>query len=237
MASFKILETKSEFNKEIVKVFLTDKSTNRKTGDMPQVNYLPNDKPTDSIKNNNDSTVCGTCIRRPSVAKQNNVEPCYVNKGFAPNAIYKSEQNGTIKDISKAKKIRAGSVRLGAWGDSASVSEEIYFKIRQQVKEKYKVNDRDILDYTHNWKTSEHLKPYAMASVEGIEEARQAWNNGWKTYRVIDNLNEVTEKEILCPNITKKLQCNECKLCNGSQLKGKSICITDTKKNIGNKIF
>ena len=237
MSSFKILETKSEFNKETVKVFLTDKSTNRKTGDIPQINYLPNDKPTDSIKNNNDSTVCGTCIRRPSVAKENGVSPCYVNKGFAQNAIYKSEQKGKMKDISKAKSMKAWSVRLGAWGDSASVSEEIYFKIRQQVKEKYRVNDRDILDYTHNWQTSEHLKPFAMASVEGIEEARQAWNSGWKTYRVIDNLSDVSEREILCPNITKRIQCRECKLCNGSQLQGKSICITNTKKYIGKKIF
>ena len=239
MSSFKILETVSEFTREKVKVFVTDKSTNRKTGDIPQINYLPNDKPTDAVKNDNDSTVCGTCIRRPSVAKKNGVDPCYVKKFFAPNSIYRAEQNGTIQDISKAKKMRAGSVRLGAWGDSASVSKWAYFQIRQQVKEKYKVNDRDILDYTHNWqaKTSEHLKPYAMASVEGIEEAQQAWDNGWKTYRVIDNLNEVSEREILCPNITKKLQCKECKLCNGSQLKGKSICITDTKKNIGKKIF
>ena len=237
MASFKILETVSEFTSEKVKVFLTDKSMNRKTGDMPQVNYLPDDKPTDSIKNNNDSTVCGTCIRRPSVAKENGVSPCYVKKFFAPNAIYRAEQNGTIPDISKAKRMKAGSVRLGAWGDSASVSEEIYFKIRQEVKAKYRVNDRDILDYTHNWQTSEHLKPYAMASVEGIEEARQAWNSGWKTYRVIDNLSEVSEREILCPNITKRIQCRECKLCNGSQLQGKSICITNTKKYIGKKIF
>lgn len=237
MPSFKILETTSTFNNETVKVFLTDKSTNRKTGDIPQVNYLPDDKPTNSIKNNNDVTVCGTCIRRPNVAKQNNVSPCYVNKGYAPNAIYKSEQKGNVKDISRAKRMRSGSVRLGAWGDSASVSKEIYFKIRQQVKDKYKLNDRDILDYTHNWKTSEHLKPYAMASVEGLNEAKQAWNMGWKTYRVIDNISEVTEKEILCPNITKKLQCKDCKLCNGSQLKGKSICISNTKKHIGKNIF
>ena len=237
MPSFKILETTSIFNSEKVKVFLTDKSENKKTGDMPQVNYLPNDKPTDSIKNNNDSTVCGTCIRRPSVAKHNNVSPCYVNKGHAPNAIYQSEQRGNVKDISKAKRMRAGSVRLGAWGDSASVSKEIYFKIRQQVKDKYRVNDRDILDYTHNWKVSEHLKPYAMASVEGVEEAKQAWKTGWKTYRVIDNVSEVTAQEILCPNITNKLQCKDCKLCNGSQSKGKSICITDTKKYLGKKFL
>ena len=237
MSSFKILETVSEFTREKVKVFVTDKSTNRKTGDIPQINYLPDDKPTDAVKNDNDSTVCGTCIRRPSVAKENGVSPCYVNKGFAQNAIYNSEQKGKIKDISKAKRMKAGSVRLGSWGDSASVSKEIYFKIRQQVKEKYRVNDRDILDYTHNWQTSEHLKPFAMASVEGIEEARQAWNSGWKTYRVIDNLSDVSEREILCPNITKRIQCRECKLCNGSQLQGKSICITNTKKYIGKKIF
>ena len=92
MSSFKILEPVSEFTREKVKVFVTDKSTNRKTGDIPQINYLPDDKPTDAVKNDNDSTVCGTCIRRPSVAKENGVSPCYVNKGFAQNAIYKSEQ-------------------------------------------------------------------------------------------------------------------------------------------------
>ena len=76
-----------------------------------------------------------------------------------------------------------------------------------------------------------------MASVEGVEEAKQAWKTGWKTYRVIDNVSEVTAQEILCPNITNKLQCKDCKLCNGSQSKGKSICITDTKKYLGKKFL
>jgi len=69
-----------------------------------------------------------------------------------------------------------------------------------------------------------------MHSADTLEDADLAWQIGWRTFRVIRNLNELNkDKEILCPaseEAGKKTSCIKCGLCAGTTTKSnKSIAI------------
>ena len=79
-------------------------STNRKTGDMIQIYYLPtNEPPTEAVKTGADESVCGNCKLRPLVAKQQDIKPCYVKKFHGPSAVYHSFKAGKYPYLDKMK--------------------------------------------------------------------------------------------------------------------------------------
>ena len=93
MASKILFKDKSNYTGKQVVSTITYTSTNIKTGNIPQITFLPvNSKPTDAIKNGEDKSVCGSCPLRPINHKDTPIEdkPCYVNCGYGPNAIYKT---------------------------------------------------------------------------------------------------------------------------------------------------
>ena len=102
-------------------------STNRKTGDMVQIYYLPvNEPPTEAVKTGADASVCGNCNLRPLLAKQQNIKPCYVKKFHGPSAVYRSFKAGRYPHLNKMKPrlwqgvlqvLATKPVRLGAYGD------------------------------------------------------------------------------------------------------------------------
>ena len=102
-------------------------STNRKTGDMVQIYYLPvNEPPTEVVKTGADASVCGNCNLRPLLAKQQNIKPCYVKKFHGPSAVYRSFKAGRYPHLNKMKPrlwqgvlqvLATKPVRLGAYGD------------------------------------------------------------------------------------------------------------------------
>ena len=113
------------------------------------------------------------------------------------------------------------TLRLGGYGDPAMLPEKVMDGI---------VSDYDNwLGYTHQWrrKFAEWSKKYCMASVDSIEEYRQAVDAGWRTFRV--SYDGKTEKgEIVCPSTTHDVKCVDCNLCDGSrgeQDKRKNIVI------------
>ena len=113
------------------------------------------------------------------------------------------------------------TLRLGGYGDPAMLPEKVMDGI---------VSDYDKwLGYTHQWrrKFAEWSKKYCMASVDSIEEYRQAVGAGWRTFRV--SYDGKTEKgEIVCPSTTHDVKCVDCNLCDGSrgeQDKRKNIVI------------
>jgi hypothetical protein len=219
---------KSEYTGKPVQAFITRTSSNTKTGNIPQVTFLPeNVKPTDAIKNGQDEDVCGNCPLRPSLFNpKTHEDPCYVNCGFAPNAINRAK-NKPLYDYSDLFEV----IRIGAWGDGASIEKQALLKIVGLA--------RKVLNYTHAWanKKFNFLKAFSMASVHSIAEKNQANGLGFRTFRTVkpllfaDHLKlfkngqhtvaDLQADEILCPNFTKSIQCKTCKLCCGNQIKAR----------------
>lgn len=68
-------------------------------------------------------------------------------------------------------------------------------------------------------------KQFGMASVDNLEEKEEANSRGWRTFRVVDNYDQLEPDEIICPNVTSGVSCIECKLCSGTRVKAKNIVV------------
>ena len=112
-------------------------------------------------------------------------------------------------------------IRLGGYGDPAMLPEAV-------VKEH--AGDYDHwLGYTHQWRKrwAGWSKRYCMASVDNEAEGEKARSEGWRTFRVsyeTDNLaayfaenNLWPSDEIICPNTTHGVKCEDCGLCDGAR--------------------
>ena len=68
-----------------------------------------------------------------------------------------------------------------------------------------------------------------MVSADTKAEAVRAWDNGKRTFRVINKVSEMVRGlEILCPaskEAGRRATCDTCKLCAGASTKAKSIAI------------
>ena len=212
-----LYEGKSMINGANIVAIITTKTSNTKTGQMPQLWILNADlKPTDASKSKQDESVCGGCKLRQSLGGA-----CYVNLGQAPNAIYKSYKNGGYEFLDfKDYNIFSGkSIRFGAYGDPYAIPSAILTKLKSVAKNN--------TAYTHQWKNenSEVLKSLSMASVDSIEEQKEAVKMGWRTFRVATEDTIIQDNEIICPNTTKGISCLDCGLCNGNESGAKNILI------------
>lgn len=104
-------------------------------------------------------------------------------------------------------------LRLGAYGDPAALPEKV---IKSLTKASGKWTGYTH-QHNHTW-----LQPYCMASVETTLDAMRLQKLGWRTFRQGTN---VLKNEVTCPHVTHKVQCIDCKLCDGHK-------INDKRKNI-----
>ena len=203
-------------------------STNRKTGDMIQIYYLPvNEPPTEAVKTGADASVCGDCKLRPLLAKEKNIKPCYVKKFHGPSAVYRSFKAGKYPHLDKMKPrllqgvlqlLATKPVRLGAWGEPASDLETSTFLASLAPQ---------ITAYTHEWRQAPQLKLFCMASVDSPSEYAIAKDGGWRTYRhTTDNL--AFQNEIVCPHKSHDVQCVTCGLCSGTSSNSARDIVTTT---------
>ncbi len=221
--STKIFQGKSQYNGEQVKAYYTSKSENTKTGNMPAIMILPKEKPTDAIKSGSDISVCGSCQLRP-INGNKKIDSCYVNCGYAPNAVYMADKRGSVPVNESMYLLTKKPVKVqrhGGYGDSASLPKRVNLMILKQAKR--------TLSYTHAWKDKKnnYLKSFCMASVHSQEEALQAQALGFRTFRILqDDKEPLMDNEKLCLNTTKGLTCLKCQLCCGLQAKNaKNIAI------------
>ena len=206
----------SELNGQAIISVITGtntKSNNVKTGDMAQMWIMAADeRPTDAAKNGTDSAVCGECPHRPLLAKINNVAPCYVNLGQAPNAVYKSQYSDGMPTINKP-------LRLGAYGEPTALPFEL---VKQAVDD---ANGHT--GYTHQWRTCDpRFKTLLMASVDSIGEQIEAQAQGWRTFRVRKDSDALLDGEVQCPASKwggMKTNCADCKLCAGTSRQAKNV--------------
>lgn len=197
-------------------VVLTFRTNNRKTGPLAQTWILRRDvAPHDAQRSDDDRSVCGDCPQRPSVGGA-----CYVATFQGPLSVWKAYHRGLYPRASEVDLAAIRDryrVRAGAYGDPAACSPEVWASVGVWT------------GYTHQWR-AEHaadLRAVMMASADSAEDAREAWANGWRTFRVLQpGEAPIAGREIECLSDSRGIDCHQCGLCGGMQTSGaKSIAI------------
>lgn len=203
----------SLFNGAPIVAIATLRSENAKTGNMIQTFILREDaKPTEAVRDGSDDAICGACPHRrdPLTGKRT----CYVNVGQSVNAVHRAFLAGNYPDVDAytASLLTIGRrVRLGAYGDPAMVPDNVW---RNLIS-----NAIGHTGYTHQWRTSPAFRDLCMASVDSDSEARQAWSEGWRTFRVRERSDRALLGEVVCPASKEggnRTQCERCMLCSGN---------------------
>ena len=208
-------------------------STNRKTGATIQQYIIREDvHPLTASRQGLDFSVCGNCKHR-GTASHDKVKgeaigrTCYVKLHQGPRAVYDAYKRGrypvarTVEDVQKF--IGGGIVRLGAYGDPASLPDGLNDLLISSAGAH--------TSYTHGHTVGETLgdnaAKYSMVSADSIDEAIKAHNSGFRTFRVIpirDVNAPLLKNEIMCPS-DRGVKCIDCRLCNGTMSRGKNIAI------------
>lgn len=210
-------------------------SGNVKTGNMIQTHIIRADiNPLQASKTGADYSICGDCMHRGKATdnpdkKTAQGRTCYVNIGQGPNQVFKAFKAGKYP-MATPEQIQAlgmgRMVRLGTYGDPATVPNTVWDNLLK--------NSTGHTGYTHQHNKSPDYSRL-MYSADNAQDAQNAHNKGYRTFRVIpvqeyaqNGKDALLQNEILCPaskENDKGVTCNQCKLCTGSQSKGKSIAI------------
>ena len=197
---------------------VTFASTNVKTGPMAQLQILSRGSgdPVTAVQTGNDRKICGSCIFRGIPGKIKRA--CYVNLAHAPLAIWRAISKHPVTGTEKIlAKLGSKSIRLGSYGDPGFLP--------LSFLEKLCAGGRRRTGYTHQWKDIEKgFSKFLMASVETLQGRKEAKAKGYRTFRVVSHIDDISPGEILCPNYTKGTLCSDCGLCSGSGT-AKDICI------------
>lgn len=201
-----------------IRLVVTPKSSNVKTGDFPQLWILPAKiRPLEATKTGQDSIVCGDCKHR-----HHNDGSCYVQVWQAPNKVWDACERGAYDDdkhIAKTLEIMAESkLRLGAWGDPAFIPKHILRELLDHVE--------SWTGYTHQWHKGANLQDSCMASVDSIKEYETAKALGYRCFLVLPEDAEAPRDAIECPADSRGITCKQCGLCDGKRGEG------DKRKNI-----
>lgn len=216
----------------IVGVCLVGTSTNVKTGAMVQTYILRADvHPVEAVKTGSDVSICGECphrlrarfwIDKKGRQRGGMKRTCYVNLGHGPTAVFSGLIRGIYPSVNPAllSKLKGRMLRLGTYGDPAAIPKAYWNMLLDSGISGH-------TGYTHQWQTSlgNVWLGKLMASVDNAQERLKAWENGWRTFAVL-NTSEThkTAQSATCPSSKeytektgKKVQCADCKLCNGAK--------------------
>jgi len=221
-----IYEGPSLYDGEPIVVISTWSKRNSKTGGVLQTYVLLRDiDPRDASKSGQDFTICGNCPHRGTptddpdrkIAKDRD---CYVNLGQGVLSVWRSYQSGVYPDAQNdiASLGRGRVVRIGTYGNPSAVPEYVWDQLLSECR---------------NWTAYNHGETWrpdiAMQSADSLAEAQAAWDKGARTFRVVESVDEITDREILCPaskEAGRRTVCAKCLLCSGTATKSpKSIAI------------
>lgn len=197
--------------------------------------------PVAANRSGEDYSICGNCKLKGEPtdnpkAQSANKRACYVIVRNAPLTIWRGYKAGkypvakghdAIAALGKGRK-----VRLGAYGDPVAVPAYIWESIISETA--------GHTAYSHFFEMPNvDFRPdLYMVSADSLDEAKEAWKNGWRTFRVAKDISEITEGEILCPAhelAGRRTQCVNCGLCGGSNIDGKNI--VNVVHGFGKKYF
>ena len=189
-----------------------EQSDNVKTGNMQQLYIMPRREiPHKAVQAGRDQCVCGDCPLRSKASGGSGA--CYVVTVHGPKGVWNSVRGQRCQH-----KPSTQPIRLGAFGDPAFLPLSLVARL---------VEGRKWTGYTHQWhKRTTRWARYLMASIDdlmakrqgltSIQLKRKANDKGYRTFRVIGQLEPLDADEILCPNYTKGTKCIDCGLCNGA---------------------
>ena len=208
-------------------VIATYSNRNRKTGHVVQTYILldkPDINPLEASKTGADYSICGDCIMRGTPTddpkrKQAVGRRCYVNLGQGVLIVWKAYQRGVYQPGDARTMGRGRFVRIGTYGDPAAVPPTVW---------------EDLLSEADNFTAYSHQSGWrpdiAMQSADDYHQARLHWNEGRRTFRVVNDITDVDYTfETLCPaskEAGRRVTCNQCKLCAGHK-QAKSIAIVE----------
>ena len=197
-----------------IAVGIRSRSTNRKTGGMLQTYILQTGvDPITAVQSGADSAICGDCPLRGVNGKNRG---CYVNLGQGPLAVWRAFRAGKypaasdleIRELGKGRRIR-----IGTYGDPAAVPACVWYDLL--------TNAAGHTGYTHQWRgIGQGLRDIVMASADSDGDRAEAWNAGFRTFRIAD---APGIGEIECPS-SRGIRCEDCGLCDGAG-QAKSITI------------
>lgn len=227
-----LYQGKSLIDGQPIMAIAIKKSGNPKTGDMIQTYIMRSDMdPRDASKLGFDYSICGDCKHRGQAtddpdAKLAKNRSCYVVIGQGPTGVYKAYKNGKYKLANNSDDIAAFAagrmVRLGTYGDPAAVPSYIWDQLLSQAK--------GHTAYTHqsNVKTADVRHDLFMTSADSLHDARIAWQNKRRTFRIITMASQKQDNEIICPATPDggmKSNCSKCGLCQGQHATAPSIAV------------
>lgn len=208
-----------------VVVIAIAQSSNSKTGNMVQTYIIRSDvDPITANRTGADYAICGNCKHRgkanpDKITGLADNRSCYVNLGQGVLQVYKSYKAGKYPMLTpeQAQSMGAGRmVRLGTYGDPAAIPFSVFEPLLSCAV--------GHTGYSHQL----GLVPIdrrLMISADNPHEASKAQSKGYRTFRVIPiGSNDKAQNEIVCPATTHDIQCNDCKLCDGTK-KGKNVVI------------
>ena len=205
-------------------------SANVKTGaDLVQTFIIRSDVgPVDALKTGADVSICGQCVHRPLLAKDNGHAPCYVNVGRSVRSVYEAYKRGRYEKITPEllRVVLSGrKVRLGTYGDPAAAPVSMWQTITADAA--------GIVGYSHQWQSVnfDHAAwaPLVMASADTIDEAAQANLYGMRVFRVSVGVDKQAS-ETTCPASAeggRRATCDTCMLCGGISKAARDIVIAD----------
>lgn len=202
---------------------LTYRSTNMKTGPIPQLWILPRDTaPHEAVKTGKDVGVCGGCPHRPSAHRPSSGGgSCYVTTFRGPLAVWRTFQRGGYPPATPSKvkhrlaQLAPRAIRLGAWGEPVAVP---LFAL-QPLVDAARAVDAAVLGYTHRWAapSSAGYQGFLMASVDSPAEGVRARAAGWRTFRTMLAGEQLADGERVCPAESDGATCNSCRACDGGR--------------------
>ena len=209
-----VYEGPSQLDGKPIVVIITGftRTGNRKTGTSLQSWIMRRDMPPCEAANQNlDKSICGEC-------KHRKWGTCYVNLGHGPYNVYRSYKSGRYGQLDYDK-LKGRTLRIGSYGDPAAVPYDVWLDLVPRLD--------GATGYTHQWRNCDiRISTFCMASVETPAEAMQAKSLGWRTFRVIQEGENLFNDEYICPADKKngaKTTCDKCLACSGY--------MSDLKKN------
>ena len=165
---------------------------------------------------------------------------CYVIVSQAPTIIYKSYKRALYREatpVEAAQYVRGRALRIGAYGDSASLPLGI-------VEPLADVADT-VTNYTHSgcydMIRAKQLAQFTMLSADNLEQAERYWQAGARTFRVssdwelvdgVRRVNDIADGEGQCPKtISKRVTCVTCGICDGLKRGIKSSIVAPSHGN------
>ena len=213
MAGFILYEGDSLLTGEPIVVIATMGGNNPKTDNdfksMVQTWIMLRDTPPhEAVKSGNDEGVCGNCIQRPSVGGA-----CYVKTFQAPLSIWRAYKRGNYNNVINLENLRGAELRLGSYGDPSAVPFDIWRNLIDKVQPRLMTGDTHQMSHKA---FDKRMAEVCMISADTPKVALKAHAQGFRTFRMTTDTEQLLPNEIICPNDTDGVKCIDCGLCDGA---------------------